>query len=140
MVTSGQPVWQIQFTPEAERWFTGLGERDADRIAAALGQLERGGPSLAGQCVRRIKGSRHHNMKELRAIGGHQRVLFAFDPHRRAVILLGGDKTNDWKGWYERNIKRADVLYDKHLRSLGKEGAWARGPGRAGGRSAQSGR
>ena len=34
------------------------------------------------------------------------RALFAFDPRRRAVMLLGGDKTNDWKGWYVRNIPR----------------------------------
>jgi hypothetical protein len=82
------------------------------------------------------------NMKELRSVGGHIRALFAFDPRRRAIVLLGGDKTNDWKGWYERNIPRADKLYDKHLRSLGgTEGRrWTTRPRRAGERSAESGR
>jgi hypothetical protein len=60
-------------------------------------------------------------MKELRSIGGHLRALFAFDPRRRAIVLLGGDKTNDWSGWYERNVPLADDIYDEHLRSLGKE-------------------
>jgi hypothetical protein len=87
-----------------------------------------------------IKGSRHHNMKELRSIGGNLRALLAFDPNRRAVVLLGGDKTGDWKGWYERNVPLADKLYDRHLRALGKEGTWPARTPRAGARSAVSGR
>jgi len=67
-------------------------------------------------------------------------VLFAFDPRQRAILLVGGDKTGDWKGWYERNIRRADKMYDKHLRSLGTEGAWAAATRRAGERSAGAGR
>lgn len=50
----------------------------------------------------RITGSRHHNMKELRASeGGALRVLFMFDPRRQAILLLGGDKTGAWTTWYE---------------------------------------
>jgi hypothetical protein len=70
-----------------------------------------------------IKGSRHHNMKELRSVGGHLRALFCFDPLRRAIVLLGGDKRNDWTGWYERNIPTADALYDEYLDHLRTEGA-----------------
>lgn len=47
---------------------------------------------------------------------GTVRSLFAFDPNRRAVILLGGDKRGDWSGWYERNVPLADDLYDAYLR------------------------
>lgn len=65
-----------------------------------------------------IKGSRHSNMKELRSFGGHLRALFAFDPKRQAIVLLGGDKTGDWTGWYERNIPLADDLYDDYLAFL----------------------
>jgi hypothetical protein len=54
-------------------------------------------------------------MKELRSTGGHVRILFAFDPARQAILLLGGDKTGNWKGWYQENIPQADELYDKHL-------------------------
>jgi hypothetical protein len=107
-------------------------------VAAALDQLERHGPRLGRPFVDSIKRSRHHNMKELRSVGGHLRALFAFDPRRRAVVLLGGDKTNDWKGWYARSIPRADQLYTRHLRNRGGRGEW---PGQSrGGPSAGSGR
>lgn len=51
----------------------------------------------APRSIASIKGSRHHNMKELRASeGGALRVLFAFDPRRQAILLLGGDKSGEW--------------------------------------------
>jgi len=68
--------------------------------------------------VDRIKGSRHHNMKELRSIGGHIRILFAFDPIRAAILLVGGDKTGQWSAWYRENIPVADHLYDEHLEQI----------------------
>jgi hypothetical protein len=55
-------------------------------------------------------------MKELRSFGGNLRALFIFDPKRRAIVLLGGDKTDDWTGWYGRNIPIADDRYDLHLK------------------------
>ena len=58
-------------------------------------------------------------MKELRSFGGNLRALFAFDPERRAIVLVGGDKAGDWAGWYERNIPIADDLYDEYLREEG---------------------
>jgi hypothetical protein len=65
--------------------------------------------------VDRIKANRHHNMKELRSIGGTVRVLFVFDPQRKAILLIGGDKTGQWTRWYERHVPIADDLYDEHL-------------------------
>jgi hypothetical protein len=124
MSGSRRQDWEVVFTPEAEKWFMGLGAVDTDRIAAAVNRLQHDGPSLGRPFVDSIKGSRHHNMKELRSSGGHLRALFAFDPRRRAVVLVGGDKTGDWKGWYARNISRADKLYDRHLRDRGKERPW----------------
>jgi hypothetical protein len=121
-------------TTQAEEWYLGLTGEDADRIAAAIDELERQGPSLGRPFVDSVKRSRHHNMKELRSIGGHLRALFAFDPLRHGIVLLGGDKTNDWNGWYERNIPVADRVYDEHLRNLGKEQQWQ--TPRTGGRSA----
>ncbi|HEY1592275.1 MAG TPA: type II toxin-antitoxin system RelE/ParE family toxin [Solirubrobacteraceae bacterium] len=130
--------WEIELTPQAERWFMGLGKRDAERIAASIDQLERTGPGLGRPFADAIKGSRHHNMKELRSIGGHLRMLFAFDPRRHAVLLLGGDKQGDWQGWYRRSVPVADQRYDRHLRDLGRKSACP--TPRAGGRSADSGR
>jgi hypothetical protein len=44
----------------------------------------------------------------LRSCGGYLRALSAFDPKRRAILLLGGGERGDWTGWYERNIPIAD--------------------------------
>ena len=91
-------------------------------MAAAIDLIEQEGPTLGRPAVDSIEGSRHHNMKELRSFGGHLRALFAFDPRRTAIILLGGDKTNDWEDWYDRNIPIADDLYDDYLREIREEG------------------
>ena len=59
-------------------------------------------------------------MKELRVSkDGALRVLFIFDPLRRAVFLLGGDKTGQWTEWYRSAIPIADDLYDEYLASEG---------------------
>ncbi len=128
--------WEVAFTAEAERWFLGLRPEDANRVAASFDELERRGPALGRPFVDSIKGSRHRNMKELRSVGGQLRALFAFDPNRHAIVLLGGDKAGDWNGWYARNIPRADRLYDEHLRHIGMERPSLQRPPRAGGRSA----
>ena len=52
---------------------------------------------------------------------GTVRVLFAFDPVRRAVLLIGGDKAGQWEAWYRTNIPIADELYDEWLIELKKQ-------------------
>ena len=47
--------------------------------------------------------------------------MFAFDPRRYAILLIGGDKTGD-KRFYDRMVPLADRLYDEHLETLKKEG------------------
>jgi hypothetical protein len=108
--------WEIVIKPEAAAWYRSLSDRDAQRVAASLDQLASRGPGTGRPYVDSITGSRHHNMKELRSAGGHLRALFAFDRQRRAVVLLGGDKSGDWRGWYLTNIPRANRFYDQHLR------------------------
>jgi|SRR5579875_209930 len=128
-------TWEIEMKPQAEQWFMSLGAADAHRVAAALDRLQQVGPALGTPWVKSIKGSRHHNMKELRS--GSQRALFAFDSNRRAAVLVGGDKTGEWHRWYERNIPVADRLYDEHQRGRGGGGKrWQ--AGRAGTRSVAS--
>jgi hypothetical protein len=58
-------------------------------------------------------------MKELRpgsAGRSEIRILFAFDPERKAILLVAGDKAGDWQRWYDRNIAVADGRYDRWLR------------------------
>ena len=130
-------AWEVEFSGRVEQWFKSLDQVGADRVAGALEQLRRDGPALGRPLVDSIEGSRHHNMKELRV--GSMRALFAFDPRRHAVLLVAGDKADDWKRWYQRNIPVAGRLFDEHLRSIG--GGEQRWRARATGvRSVESGR
>ena len=114
--------WEIELTDEAVGWYEALSTKDQRSIAAAIDLLAEHGPGLGRPAVDSVKGSRHAGMKELRSFGGHLRALFVFDPRRTAIVLLGGDKTHDWRGWYRRNVPRADDLYDAYLRELAEEG------------------
>lgn len=115
-------AWEVEFTDQFEDWFAGLREQDQDRVATAVVVLQERGPGLGRPFADSIKGSRHTNMKELRPLGGNLRVLFAFDPRRMAILLIGGDKTNRWHDWYREFIPIADQLYDEHLEILKREG------------------
>ena len=70
-----------------------------------------------------ISGSKHSHMRELRTqhSGNPYRTLYAFDPRRNAILLIGGDKTGNDR-WYETHIAIADRIYDEHLQQLLKEG------------------
>lgn len=81
------------------------------------------GPGLRFPHSSGINGSRHDRMRELRIQHGGRpyRVLYAFDPRRCAILLIGGDKTGNDR-WYEENVTLADRMYDEHLAALRKEG------------------
>jgi hypothetical protein len=115
-------AWTVILLDEVEEWFMELVETDpetADLVAAAIDLLEQEGPSLGRPAVDRIKGSKLHNMKELRPGSSGQtevRMLFVFDPLRQAVILACGDKAGAWSDWYKVNIPTAEDRYAKWLR------------------------
>ena len=111
-------AWDIEFTEQFEDWWLTLSMGDQNNIRACVEVLEEQGPALGRPLVDTLTGSRHSNMKELRPISGDIRNLFAFDPRRTAILLLGGDKTNRWRHWYQRMIPIADRLYDQHLEAL----------------------
>jgi hypothetical protein len=86
--------------------------------------LEQFGPQLGRPRVDSLKGSRHMNMKELRfsAANGEWRVAFAFDPARKAILLVAGDKSGgSQKRFYRELIRKADVRFDAHLARLQRE-------------------
>lgn len=110
-------MWDVLYTDEFGAWFGTLTEDQQDAVIARVELLETEGPALGRPTVDTIRGSRHPNMKELRASkGGAIRILFAFDPQRHAVLLVGGDKIGQWASWYETAIPAADNLFDEHLR------------------------
>ena len=113
-------MWEVEYTDRFEQWWSKLGVDKQSRISAAVDLLIVDGPNLGRPYVDTIARSRHSNMKELRV--STLRILFAFDPLRKAILLLGGDKSGQWSRWYPRAISRADDLYDQHLASLRDEG------------------
>jgi hypothetical protein len=113
--------WEVEYTDEFGSWWSGLDDDAQDAIVAAVDVLEDRGPGLGRPLVDTVHGSRHPNMKELRPPAGNIRILFAFDPRRAAILLIGGDKTNQWRAWYEQMIPVADRLYDDHLATLEDE-------------------
>lgn len=79
------------------------------------------GPQLGRPHVDTLKGSKHANMKELRfeAADGEWRAAFAFDPERRAVVLVAGDKSGgSEKRFYKRLIAKADLRFSDHVETL----------------------
>lgn len=113
--------WDIQFHPAFEAWTDSLDDSDAEALLAALHVLRDLGPGLGRPLVDTVVASRHPNMKELRpgSTGRSEiRVLFAFDAVRQAVLLVGGDKSTDWKGWYRVNIPIADDRFSQHQEQL----------------------
>ena len=116
-------AWEVEYTDQFGDWFWELDEVAQDAVVAAVEIVEERGPGLGRPLVDTIKGSRHANMKELRPRGGNLRILFAFDPRRMAILLIGGDKTGRWETWYREFIPVADRLYDEHLETLQKEGS-----------------
>ena len=83
--------------------------------------LERFGPQLSRPRSDTLKGSKHKNMKELRLAVGRQawRVAYAFDPRRKAILLVGGNKQGvNEKQFYKDLIATADKRFDRHLARL----------------------
>lgn len=109
-----------EFEPE----FDSLHEDVRAEILALSIVLEKFGPQLGRPRVDTLNGSRHANMKELRfsAADGEWRVAFAFDPRRRGILLVAGDKSGgSEKRFYRELIRKADERFDAHLARLKKE-------------------
>jgi hypothetical protein len=115
--------WEVEFTDEFEGWWNTLDAEEQDSVDVAVGLLEERGPNLPFPYTSGIETSRHAHMRELRIqhLGIPYRVLYAFDPRRIALLLIGGSKLGDER-WYERFVPFADRLYDAHLETLRREG------------------
>lgn len=111
--------WDIEHTGTFEAWWDTLAEAETESVRASVLLLRHYGPHLRFPHSSGIHGSRHGNMRELRIQQGGRplRVLYAFDPRRCAILLLGGEKTGDDR-WYRKHVPIADRLYDDHLKTL----------------------
>lgn len=92
-------------------------------MAHSVGLLAELGPALGFPHSSKVKSSRYPQMRELRtqSAGRPLRTLYAFNPLRTAILLVGGDKIGD-DHWYEKFVPVADRLYEQHLKELREEG------------------
>ncbi|MFF5212344.1 type II toxin-antitoxin system RelE/ParE family toxin [Streptosporangium sp. NPDC000396] len=119
-----EAAWEVVLVAEVSDWYDQLCRDDwdsAEQVEDAIDMLARVGPTLGRPLVDRIKGADNHHLKELRPGSSREseiRILFSFDPVRRAVLLVAGDKAGNWSHWYETNIPLAEKRYAEHVAEL----------------------
>ena len=113
--------WEVllhdAFTEELEQ----LNESLQDELFAHAKLLANYGPHLGRPTIDTLKGSSYFNMKEMRFSWQKEvwRVAFAFDPHRQAILLFGGNKCGvNQSRFYKRLIDVAEHRYQEHLQNL----------------------
>ncbi|MGO8786538.1 MAG: type II toxin-antitoxin system RelE/ParE family toxin [Terriglobia bacterium] len=115
-------AWEVEFSDEFGEWWDSLIAAEQKSVDFTVSLLQAVGPMLKMPHSSGIETSRHSHMRELRIQheGRPYRILYAFDPRRTAILLIGGDKTGNNR-WYEEYVPRADDIYDRHLRELENE-------------------
>lgn len=115
-------MWEVEFTDEFSDWWKSLNEDEQESLTVSVNLLMVLGPALGRPHADAVKRSKHSNMKELRTQcqGKPLRTFYAFDPRRKAILLIGGSKSGD-KRFYERMVPLADKILDEHLREIEKE-------------------
>ena len=114
-------AWNVATTSTFDGWFTELGEAEKAEIIAKVELVKLLGPQLSRPHADTLNGSKHTNMKELRADTADcvMRIAFALDPDRAAILLLGGDKSGvNQKRFYKQLIAKADELYNAHVAAI----------------------
>jgi hypothetical protein len=113
--------WTVLHHPAFDTEFETLPHAVRIELLAVTGLLELTGPMLGRPHADTLSGSKHANMKELRftADDGVWRVAFAFDPERRAIVLVACDKAGvAQKRFYKALIAKADRRFTDHLDML----------------------
>ena len=111
--------WDVQLDEDFAVWLAGLEAELRNEIIAHANVLREHGPQLGRPYVDTLEDSKFANMKELRVQfrGDPWRILFAFDPRRVAILLVGGNKRGD-KRWYKKHLPIADERFRLHLKRL----------------------
>lgn len=116
-------TFEVEYTDEFAQWWEALDSGTQTAIDAIVKLLEEKGTNLPFPYSSGIEGSRYRHLRELRVQHKREpyRILYAFDPRRVAVLLLGGSKAGNNR-WYEENVPKAEQLYDELLKELKDEG------------------
>ena len=112
-------AYEVEFTSEFEAWWNSLSVAEQESIAYSVSLLQEFGTGLKRPHADTIHHSRFINMRELRSQheGRPYRVLYAFDPRRTAMLLIGGDKTGN-ANWYAEFVPKAEAIYAQHLKEI----------------------
>ena len=99
----------VEYTDVFGAWWNRLTAEEQEDVNAVVILLQRFGPALRFPYSSSIASSRHSHMRELRVqhAGRTYRILYAFDPRRTAILLIGGEKTGDDRR-YETSVPLAD--------------------------------
>lgn len=110
-------VWVVEGFAE---WYAGLSDGEAEAVGVIVQLLEEHGVRLGFPHSSLVHGTRRHAIRELRKQyqGRPLRILYAFDPSRSAILLLGGDKTGNDR-WYEVHVPIAEARMDQYLAEIG---------------------
>ena len=121
-----ETAWEVLFHPDFESEFDALPTAVANELLSHAKLVAHFGPHLARPRVDTLNASSYVNMKELRfdAASGVSRVAFAFDPKRRAIVLVAGGKAGvNQKRFYRQLVARADARFKDHLAAIKKRGS-----------------
>jgi hypothetical protein len=113
---------EVELTDEFGDWWNSLTAEEQEDVRASVKLLQEHSVGLGFPYSSSVTQSKHDHMRELRIQHGGKpyRALYAFDPRRIALLLIGGDKTGDDR-WYDVFVPIADRLYDEHIEQLRKE-------------------
>jgi hypothetical protein len=111
---------EVVVSAEFVVWWDGLTVAEQTSVAAVVDLLELFGATLGFPHSSAIV--RSSKLRELRIQhrGKPYRVLYAFDPARNAVLLLGGNKSGK-RRWYEQSIPLAERIFSAYLRDTGQK-------------------
>jgi len=106
---------KVAYTDQFGGWYDALDEGEQDAVIRAVKRLEQLGVQLPFPYSSQIKGAKNA-LRELRvqAKGHVLRIIYAFNPVRQSVLILGGDKTGDDR-FYSVMVPLADKLWDTYI-------------------------
>ena len=110
---------EVIVTAEFETWWDGLDVEEQKSVAVVVAMLEERGATLPFPYSSGITGSTKLCELRIQHTGKPYRVLYAFDPKRNAILLLGGNKTGTGR-WYDTHIPKAEKLFAAYLRESGQ--------------------
>jgi hypothetical protein len=110
---------EVIITADFETWWDGLAIEEQKSVAVVVAMLEERDPTLPFPFSSGIAGSTKLRELRIQHAGKPYRILYAFDPKRNAILLLGGKKTGTGR-WYEKHLPKAEKLFTAYLKETGQ--------------------